>query len=84
MEIGRLDYDINTKHRLYARYFFGLYNQPVPPDPSNALNTNGVAQYDEDSSVTIGDTYTFTANLINAAHVPGRRTVGHRTVDLVF
>jgi hypothetical protein len=84
MAIGRLDYDINTKHRLYARYFFGLYNQPVPPDPSNALNTNGVAQYNEDSSVTIGDTYTFTANLINAAHITGRRTVGHRTVDPYF
>jgi len=82
--IGRGDYNLSDKHRLFARYFIGIYNQPVPLVAGNALDTNGVAQYNNDSSLTVGDTYSFTANLINSTHLTARRTVGHRAVQPFF
>jgi len=82
--IGRVDYTLSEKHRIFGRYFFGIYNQPVPLVPGNALATNGVAQYNRDSTLTVGDTYSFTANLFNAVHLTGRRTIGKRIVDPFF
>lgn len=82
--LGRVDYNISEKNRLFARYFIGVYNAPVPQVSGNALASNAVSQYNRDHSLTIGETYSFTPNLINAVRLTGKRTLGLRTVAPFF
>lgn len=82
--LGRIDYTLSEKQRIFGRYFIGTNAQPVPAVPGNALDSNAVDQYNRDSSLTVGDTYSVTANIVNALHLTGRRTVGQRVVAPFF
>ena len=82
--IGRVDYNLTEKQRLFVRYFMGIFNAPVPAVQGNALDSNAVSQYNRDQTLTIGDTFTFSANVVNAVHLTGRRTLGLRTVAPFF
>jgi len=42
--VGRVDYTLSDKNRIFARYFLGINSQPIPPTPNNALTENAVAQ----------------------------------------
>lgn len=82
--LGKIDYNISEKNRLFGRYFIGVYNLPIPAVAGNALASNAVSQYNRDHSLTIGETYSFTPNLINAVRLTGKRTLGLRTVAPFF
>ena len=82
--LGRIDYTLSEKHRVFGRYFIGTNAQPVPGVPGNALDSNAVDQYNRDSSLTLGDTYSFTADLIDSTHLTARRTIGKRIVAPFF
>jgi hypothetical protein len=82
--VGRVDYTISDKNRVFARYFLGINDQPIPPTPSNALTENAVAQYNRDQGITLGDTYSFSQNLINSTRFSVNRVVNLRVVDPFF
>ena len=82
--IGRVDYRINDKNSIFTRYFLGINSQPIPATPTNALTENGVAQYNRDQGITVGDTYIFTQNLTNSLRLSGNRIVNLRVVDPFF
>ena len=82
--LGRIDYTLSEKHRIFGRYFIATNAQPVPAVPGTALNSTAVDQSKRDSTLTLGDTYSFSSNLIDSTHLTGRRTVGKRIVAPFF
>ncbi len=59
--VGRIDYQLNNSHRLFARYFLDHTNIPAVSEPTSApydiFDTNGGYQLNWDSA-TLGDTWT--------------------------
>jgi len=82
--IGRVDYAVSPNHNIFARYYIARYNSPVTVDSSNILEANQVAQFNQDQSVTTGDTLNLTPNLINSARITGNRTLGLRKLFPFF
>ena len=82
--VGRVDYTISDKHRVFGRYFLGINNQPIPATPNNALTENAVAQYNRVQGITFGDTYSVTANVVNSLRLSANRIVNLRVVDPFF
>ena len=82
--IGRVDYTVNSKNSIFARYFLGINFQPIPADPTDALNEQAVQQYNRDQGVTAGDTYIFSQNLVNALRLTANRVVNLRVVQPFF
>jgi Carboxypeptidase regulatory-like domain len=82
--IGRVDWTVNPKQNLYARYFIGRFNSPVTLQPGDLLSANEVAQLNQDQSATIGHTYIFSPNVINSVRLTGNRTLGLRTLQPFF
>lgn len=66
--IGRVDWNINSKHTFFARYFLDDYELPANYDPKNALVTTQAGNSERAQSITLGDTYTFSATTLNSAH----------------
>ena len=82
--IGRVDYTINDRNRVFARYFIADYLSPVPANLQNVLVQNEVSQSNQDQSFILGDTYSITQNLINSVRATVRRIVNLRVVDPFF
>ncbi len=82
--IGRVDYHLSANDSLFARYFLGINDQPIPATPGDALTENAVDQYNRDQGITIGDTYIFSQNLINSLRLTANRVVNLRVVQPFF
>jgi hypothetical protein len=82
--IGRVDENVSSKQTLFARYFIARFNSPVTVESGDILEANQVAQFNQDQSVTIGDTYNVTPNIINSVRLTGNRTLGLRTLYPFF
>jgi hypothetical protein len=67
-EIGRIDYVINSKHTLFGRYFITDYQNPAYWNPNNILVTAQPGNLERAQSATIGDTYTFSPEIVNSFH----------------
>ena len=77
--VGRLDYQQSVKHQVFARYLVGsVFTPPSYDFNKNLLSVNngadGLAQ-----AFTVGDTYLFTANTVNAFRLTANRVAGGRT-----
>ena len=79
--VGRMDYVINPKHSLYGRYLVDDFRAPAPFDLHNLLLTQTPGNLERAQSFTLGDNYSFTSNVINAAHVTLLRRRDNRGVD---
>jgi hypothetical protein len=77
--IGRVDYNLNAKNALFARYFIAINDQPVSSDGKDFLELNTLAYHERDQETTLGDTQTLTANLINSIRLTGNRELALRT-----
>ncbi len=67
--LGRVDWNQNEKHTLFAHYFFADYGSPGQFSPSNILVSTQRGVQDRSQSAVIGDTYTISPNIVNSAHV---------------
>ena len=80
MAIGRIDYQRNANHSVFGRYLLDHTFTPaaydVDKNPLNAieLGKNGLAQ-----AFTVGDTYLFGANIVNAFHINANRIAAAKT-----
>lgn len=72
--IGRFDYNINSKHQLFGRYFVTKYNAPAPTLTDNFLLSTQPALIDRSESAVVGDTYSLTASAVNSFHATWTRT----------
>jgi hypothetical protein len=78
--IGRIDYQRSTNHSLFGRYLLDSTNNPpaldLTKDPLNAndVGTTGLAQ-----AFSIGDTYLFSGNTVNAFRLTANRIAAEKT-----
>jgi hypothetical protein len=66
--IGRVDWNISSKHFFFGRYFIYDYTALSLFDGKNALTTGSPGNKDRSQTMTIGDTYTFSASVVNSFH----------------
>jgi hypothetical protein len=64
----RIDYQLNEKHSIFGRYLGTKINQALPYSlsPNNILTTTSGSNDDMATAVTLGDTYLFGSNKVNA------------------
>src|SRR5207245_2095443 len=80
MTIGRIDYQRSAGHSIFGRYLLDhIFTPPAYDVDHNTLNAielgkNGMAQ-----AFTIGDTYLFGANIVNAFHLTANRLSAAKT-----
>jgi len=75
--IGRVDWNISTKHILYGRYLLDRYTLAAFFDPHDILVTSTTGNVERAQTFVISDTYTFSPTVVNALHF----TIGRRTDD---
>ena len=76
--VSRVDYTINPKNNLYGRYFIDGYQAPAFFSPTNILITTQSGNIERVQTFTLGEAYTITPNLVNAAHATVMRRVDNR------
>lgn len=73
--IGRVDWNISSKHMLYGRYFLDDYTLAAFFDPHDALVTSVPGNVERAQTFVLGDTYSFNPSTVNSFHATfGRRT----------
>lgn len=70
--IGRLDYNLNSKHSTFARYFMTNYYQQSIFNGNLLLATNPNLK-DRGKYLTLGNNYTITPSIVNAFRLTGSR-----------
>lgn len=83
--VTRVDWTVSPKQNLYWRYLIDGYQAPAFFDPHNILVTTQSGNIQRVQSFTLGDAYTFSSNLVNAAHVTilrRRNDRGYNTADI--
>ncbi len=71
--IGKVDWVQNEKHSLFGRYYIVDYRNPAVFDGKNLLTTTNAGNLERAQTLTLGDTYTISANTVNSLHVTGTR-----------
>lgn len=75
--IGRFDWNISQKHTLFFRDFHAVNNQPAVYRNHDAVESNSLHYFAALNDI-IGDTYTFTNNLVNSFRIGADRLVYQR------
>ena len=79
----RIDYQLSSKHTLFARYMITRIDTKVPYDIThNVLATNQVGQDDQAQALAFGDTWLVNPKTVNSFRISGTR-VGARTPGAV-
>src|SRR4029079_2658893 len=80
MAIGRVDYQLNGSHSVFGRYLLEtLYRPPAYDLNKNLLSSQGNPTKGTDASAVafvIGDTYLFSANVVNAFRITANHFAG--------
>jgi hypothetical protein len=76
--VTRVDYTVSGKQNLYGRYFIDGYQFPAYFSPTNILITTQSGNIQRVQTFTLGDAYTFSPNIVNAAHITILRRVNNR------
>jgi hypothetical protein len=80
--IGRIDYNISSKHMFFGRYYMYDYLQLPIFDGKNALTTTTAGNWDRSQTMTIGDTYSVSATSVNSFHATFDRRRDNRAGPL--
>jgi len=83
--VTRVDYTVSSKQNIYGRYFIDGFQQPAFFYPTNILVTTQSGNSQRVQNFTLGDAYTFSPNLVNAAHISimrRRNNRGYNTSDI--
>src|SRR5262249_4836030 len=78
--VGRGDYQINDKNKLFGRYYRNHFYRPPSMNftPNNILTSTQGGLDDADQSWAVGDTYLFSPTFVNQAHATVDRIGIHR------
>jgi hypothetical protein len=77
--VTRVDYNINQKHNLYARYMIDGYQAPSFFSPTNILITYlAPGNYERVQTATVGEAWVINPRLVNSFHVSGSKRVDLR------
>jgi hypothetical protein len=81
MGVARIDWQKSEKHTFFARYYETNLDSPSTFDGHNALTLNSNFAHDRVYSLSLGDTYLFSASVVNAFHLGANRTAIPKIVD---
>jgi len=72
---ARLDYHLNERHSLFARYMVTKIDATVPYEisPNDVLTSSGVGADDMGQSLAVGSTYVFSPTVVNSFRISGNR-----------
>jgi hypothetical protein len=76
--VTRVDWTINPKNNLYARYFLDGYQQPAFFYPTNILVTTQAGLSQRVQTFTLGEAYTISSRTVNTAHLTIMRRRNNR------
>jgi len=77
--VTKWDWTISQKHNLFVRYYITDSRFPLGFDPTNILPQSQVSnQFGRYQSGVIGDTYSFTNNIVNSLHLTATRLAINR------
>ena len=76
--VTRVDYTINSKNNLYARYFIDGYQLPAFFSPTNILITTQSGNSQRVQTFTLGEAYTINPRAVNTFHVSVLRRRNNR------
>ena len=80
--ISKVDYQINEKHTLFARYFVSRYEVPPGADlPDNILVASQIGASDQVQSLILGDTYIFSPTIVNSFRITGTKSTNTTVVN---
>jgi len=71
--MGRIDWIASTRNNFFGRYFNTGFTNPAFFDGKNLLQSIRTGIDNLVQAVTLGDTYTFTPNLVNTVHLTVNR-----------
>ena len=77
--LGRIDYQRNDKHSLFGRYLIESAFAPPAYDLNKNLLSVGTGDDGLSQAFTIGSTYLFRANVVNAFRLSANRLAGGKT-----
>jgi hypothetical protein len=72
--VAKLDYTINAKHSIFARYMLGRLNSGSTFDGKDPLSISSYGFQDFDYGVNIGHTYLISTNIVNSLRLAANRT----------
>jgi Carboxypeptidase regulatory-like domain len=75
--VGRVDWNISSKHNVFGRYFLDNYKLAAFFDPHDIQVTSTSGNVERAQTFVLGDTYTFSPTILNSFHF----TVGRRSDD---
>lgn len=76
--VTRVDYTINAKNNLYARYFIDGYQLPAFYSPTNILITTQSGNSQRVQTFTVGEAFTINSRTVNTAHLTIMRRRNNR------
>lgn len=76
--ITRVDASLSSKHNLYGRYSLDGYGFPASFDSTNALVTDTPGNQERVQSLTVGESYVFSAHTVNSVHLTASRRRDNR------
>ena len=76
--ITRIDLNLSSKNNIYGRYLLDGYAKPAAFSPSNALVTTTAGNLERVQSLTIGESYVFSARTVNSVHITADRRRDNR------
>jgi hypothetical protein len=76
--VTRVDYTINAKNNLYARYFIDGYQAPAFFSPTNILITTQSGNLQRVQSFTMGESWAISPRTVNTAHLTISRRRNNR------
>jgi hypothetical protein len=80
MVIGRLDYQRSANHSIFGRYLLDRTFSPAAYDlDANVLNAIELGKTGQAQAFTVGDTYLFGANIVNAFRITANRVAAAKT-----
>ncbi|MGB0053165.1 MAG: carboxypeptidase regulatory-like domain-containing protein, partial [Terracidiphilus sp.] len=74
----RVDFTASSRQNIYGRYFIDGYQFPAYFSPTNILITTQSGNIERVQTFVLGDAWTITNNVVNAAHISILRRVDNR------
>jgi hypothetical protein len=76
--IERTDWVVSQKQNIWGRYFWDHWTNPPVLVGQNLLTSTSPGNFELAQEITIGDSYTFTPNLVNTFHIGFNRRRDNR------
>jgi len=82
--VSKIDYTLNGKQSIAARYYYARYDNPATYDGVNVLTLSRTSQTNQVHSLVTSHNFVMSANTLNSVHVTVNRTLNDRPLPAFF